>query len=428
MIVCLFLAATAAKDVRSLMDAAVKANRGLKSGSFSIQVKQRLRGSDSDTHFDLDFIRPNKVRIRIKEGAVSGRVASNRTFALDGTSFVGYDPLADEYLRRKGGGKGSLGLQMANLMGGVDDAVKYALEPDDLALFLNNFSALKDWKITKQGPDTVCRRFVTDKGNVSDIGFRFDGRRGLLKSIHLSTKTMHLDISYAFMGPATSVAVAIPRSAHEVDAFYIRTGPPQYVSGKARDIGEGSVKAYQHIRSVAFRITEGTETISAWMSGKKLREVEPGFEWSYDGKSLTILDRNKKIGYRGVPTLAINNYVAKLGHRVDPTLKAIVDRKNPMAALLGPQMKVRLAGSVRIGNVMCDVLELTVPGQRISCQIRRSDHLLAAVINDNLDTKGHVMMSSERRFEYTPGPIADATFRVGIPKDFAVKALPLAKG
>ncbi len=377
------------------IDDCVAAHRRLDAASIVIDATANAQGKQFHNRFTLSYQRPGTLLLRIRAGASRDQVASDRTFLIKGTKLVALQPATNEYLTRTiPDKKNSLAERAILILESVDDSVKFMLDPDALQKFLGTFRKLNGWTSQARKSGTVLTRSQAGKSNVR---FEF-GKDSLLRIARISAPGSLLSWRYEYGHKPSSLTLTIPRGSRKVESFLAVGGTRLKFSDKsASTIWDASTRAYGSLRSASILIRSGERSTRVLFSGHRSAQIETGLSWSYDGHLLSI-SRGGRFR-RGA--IAASDIPGVVGDQIEPFLRSWALHKNPARVLAGEEMSGRLAGSVKVGAVPCDLIEFQREGLKVSVLVRRKDHLFARVSSEGRDASSQRLSSLDREFTYS---------------------------
>lgn len=125
------------------------------------------------------------------------------------------------------------------------------------------------------------------------------------------------------------------KDAYEVSQFDDLIGKAQ----TANSVTDSSLKklfaAYEPNQSIAYTTTTKSETVRVYFSPKLVAQSDNLTTWTYDGKTVQILDKATNRYYEGPATRdTLLDAVAQIGSRVEVNLRSLIIGRNPMRLLL----------------------------------------------------------------------------------------------
>jgi hypothetical protein len=376
--------------------------------SMVITCDSRVSGKVTHTEYDLAVQRPYRLKLRIRE---KGTTPSDRIYFIAGDKLEAYEPSTNEYLVRKVSGA-TLDKKLESGIGTIDPLALLSTDPSVAQAYFQQFSPPTGWTLNHVGKTLVLSRNVSFGGKAGLINMSFHDNT--MQPIYISfaqSRGGHVDWHYSDGLTPQSVSFSHPASAKKVDAFHIRPAQPHYQSAAAGKVVRASLAAYERLRSLNFTVAaEGDVSHITW-SGRQARQDSGRLIWAYDGSVLSVLDKANRKLYRGTTHGGrINDYLGRLGGRIDPTLRVLMSGRNPLELLFIKGMTARLAGAIMLNGAQLDLVELRSPGIRIQLQVRRDNHLLAATLTENIDPAGHSVSKSQKLFTYGG---SSGAFRLG---------------
>lgn len=419
------LALTAAPiDAARIFDECVAAHQELAKATIGLHSVSKVRETRV-TDYEIRYIRPDRLVMRVRDPAIGLQAESDRTFALIGGKLVGYDASAHERLSRNAPVKASLAEKLSAFTE-LDQPVQALLDSASMRAFLNQFRTLSKWTVSFSGGKTVVSRATT--GNRwSKTVFEFGLKSSLLTRIVLSQSSGTLEWNVTYKTPPRSLSFSPPPDALVVKSFTAREPFPRGVEPEARAVADASVRAYNRLRHGYWTLQEGGAESRIWISGYRARESRKDMNWVYDGTYLSVDLPRKKAFYRGkkAPGVVLAT-LRKLGIDPSPTIWQYLSRRNPMLALLAPDVKARVAGTVTVDGAPCKVLEISRPGMRMNVVVRQKDGLWARYYWEMRDGSGNVVSQTDRAIRYLSvgSPLDADVFHITASKGAGTKRLP----
>ncbi|MCB8932769.1 MAG: hypothetical protein M9921_04000 [Fimbriimonadaceae bacterium] len=382
------------------------AHKAMRSASIAVESKLDYAGlSPGGGRFDLAFSRPDRALLRVQEPKREGRPATDRRYLLTPGRLTGFDMVANEFLKRDAPPKGTLAERFVLLLGGLDDAVQAVLEPSVLAAFLARYEQVTNWQMVRK-PGLLRLQHAT---GASSARFDLDASQFTLRAVHLEIPNGTLDWTFRYSAAPPRIDFAPAGSWIEVPAFYVGAAAT-YADAQAKALANKSIRAYENYRRGAFTVGGSDGSVSAAVDGREGLQRGADYQWVFDGRAATL--ELPGGAYSGKCSLMeLLSALSAANRPIDPFLRLLLARRNPMRELLGPGMKARVVGSIVREGVPCDILEIASPGVRISAWIRKDNGLIAVLSTENRDAKGKLVSESEKVFAYTPLPTGE-TFSV----------------
>lgn len=395
----LLLLALLAGQPRTAGDAFARclaAHQAMRAGSISIQSRMDYAGlSPGGGRFALDFVRPDHALLRVREPSREGRPATDRRYLLVPGSLVGYDLVASEFLKRDAPAKGTLAERFVLLLGGLDDAVQVVLEPRVMDAFFGRYRQITRWQLVRK-PGILRLQHAS---GASSAQFDLDASNFTLRAVRLQIPNGALEWTFSYGTPPKRIAFSPPGNWIEVPAFYVGAAAT-YANAQAKALANKSIRAYESYRRGAFTVRSPDGVVVAALDGRKGSQRGDDYVWTFDGSVATM--RLPSGTYTGRSSLLeLLSALSSAGRPIEPFLRLMLVRRNPMRELLGPGMKARVVGSILRGGIPCDILEIAGPGVRLSAWIRRDNGLIAALSTENRDQAGNLVSENEKEFSYS---------------------------
>ena len=381
-------------------------------GAFTTEFRSTQNAVKKSGTYEVTYARPDRLKVRAK-------VEGDRTYTLIGAKLYAVDHKAREYLAIIAGKTGSAAQRMSAVVA-VDEPVRILVDAGVGKNFLTTFREIQLWRADKSSSGTTL--FAKDPSGGYTIGFDTVGR---LSMVRVESKAGWLEWSYRYGSTPGPIAFGVPRGFKKVDQFIdtdtTDRGKPKFSDATAKQIFDGTLRAYSRLSSVAYTVTDGRGATSVWVSGKSAKQRTAVGEWVWRDGVLTVVQHRQKTVRSGKAVWrTVDGTVGKLGQRVDPILSRLERKESPILTMLGADMKGKAVGTLKVSGVTCDVLEFRTAGLRLTLTIRRDNRLLHAASTENFDSSGKVMGRSERRYTYTSWnrSIPNSVFTVAIPKGY----------
>jgi hypothetical protein len=184
-----------------------------------------------------------------------------------------------------------------------------------------------------------------------------------------------------------------------------------------------ALRRYANLGGIQILVQGDGGSARLWIDGLKFAERAGGRSWAHANGILQVLDRRGR-WYQGKAVRAeVMDYAVWAGAPVDPMMRALLVRRNPIRELFEEGQTARSIGTVAIRGKTARLVELSSPAERLTLLIR-ADGLLASVASESL-ANGRPISRSERRFAYERiGSIPASSFQLGKPGQ---RANPLPK-
>lgn len=189
---------------------------------------------------------------------------------------------------------------------------------------------------------------------------------------------------------------------------------PRYLDAQASAAVKRALRRYASLGGIQVLVQGGGSSARIWVDGLKFAERSGGRSWAHSGGTLQVLDRRGQ-WFRGKAVRAeVMDYAVWAGYPVDPMMRALLVRRNPVRELFDQGQTARSVGTVAIRGKMARLVEISGPAERFTLLIR-ADGLLASVASESLES-GRSISRSERRFTYERiGAIPASAFQLGRP-------------
>ncbi len=413
----------------SYIDRSLSAHRNLKAANVSITVfRSEAAGKKTTESFQLAFVRPNEVRLRMQTKASGDQRATDRVFAIVGNRLTAYDATAGERLQKTLQGSGTLADRLIAVLGPLNDGVQAILEPARMAAVLDPFKALKGWTVSKESADVVLVRRMNSANSVM---LRFDAKTLLVKKVFFLASGNTMEWTYTYGPKPTTVAFRPPSTAILVDEFVNRVAPPRYADAAARRAGETALNAMNRLRAAEFTITgnDGLNSKVSYTSGM-VREELRGRAWAYDGSVLTAsIDATKRHFSSKKGRNSSIDSLGDISMYGSPFVRALLQKRNPLFALLWQGYTVRIVGEMTIGGAKCTILEAKAMEIRNTISIRASDGLPVMIRTENKEPgSSHTIVSQiDIKYSSVGKPLPASKFKIGVKAGFKSGPFPTRK-
>jgi len=399
---------SAAQLLAACQTAYAKADRG----SFAVQFKSKSSGVSRNGRYTVDYVRPATIRFRSQYDATEV-AGSDRTLTMIDGTIHGYDADSNEVLSRPAGKTGSI-VQRFGAVFPIDDPIRIIVDTDALETFFAPMKAMKKWTVKSVGgawvasatspppaldPETPRKYAHTIKEKGTSFTLIFDKRSHRIRRVTAVAGTTTLDWTYT-ESSTRPISFRVPTGAKFVESFYEKPLPPKYASPAARQAIQASVRAYGRLNQLNYSVSDDTGTTKvAYKKDDMLQQSSAG-KWTFIGGHLHAEPKGKATVDRKGSWRMVDTVVGQLGMPVEPLLRHLAKGDNPLTSYLGSDLTAKLVGQIGSGKVICDLVQLSGKGLRLTLTIRRDTHLLQAVESANLDARGRVVARSERRFSY----------------------------
>ena len=384
-------------------------------GEARLDVVDTGTTGSSKARFRLELDGAGGATLRVEVPAQGRSAATDQAYVLRGATLTGVDYFAGERLRRPAPDRGSVGLRLTAVLGGLNDAIGFLTSPEVRSRYLTPLRALDGWRAT---PGGLVRRTVR-AGRASLTRLDLDGA-GRLKALHVELPGSRVDWKVAY-GPYRPVV--LPAGLRLVEAFTARPRPPRFADARARSATERTMAALGRLQDAVVRI-DGAATLA--FAGSRIRYVLNGTGYAYDGRLLTVLTPGA--AYRGrCSRAAVIDEAATVLGTIDPLARSVLVRATPFGDLFPPEAKVRLVGTMAAAGQPCDVLEIDGPRFRASVFARKTDGLPLSVEAVALNDRGGEVATTRRTLEWSSVGVALPASLFSLPTRPGQTVLPLPK-
>ena len=393
----------------------------MRAGSMTLNVVQKSGRSTTRSTFELSYVRPNQIKLRIREPEQNGRGASDRTYALTDGKLFAYDALVHERMERKAPTAGSLSERFRGSVGPVDDLIAAMVEPPLFNSFISPFQRMGKWNVKADGALTTLWRTAGSGKTKSTTALKFESQSKRLRALTVTLPPSTLDWKISYGVAPRAIGYRPPSDAAKVNSFTERPPAPRYASTKAKAVANWAMLAYDRLRHASIQIDSGQGTSKIWISAGRLREETGQIAYVWNGTTASIRDARRRTFYSGRCGLArLLDALGAVGSRMDPLVRQIVSRQNPVRVLFMPGVTVRHVGQMTTDAVPGDILEYRARGATVSIVIRKDNGLIASMRTEVLDPQGRVATQSQRNFTYGSAgkALEPAVFKLDAPAGY----------
>ncbi len=429
MLTAILLCASASQATPgAAFDEAIRAHARLSSGRVRLTTVGDL-GRRLETRYDLSFIQPDRLKIRIEERH-AGKEPTDRTYALLGGRAVGYDAIAHERLSRPAGTGGSLLDRVETAIGTLDEPVRALLDAAACSQLLERFKTLQGWSRATNGQRIVVKRFAKQGSEWSRSVWEFDSTSRLIRRVEMDQPRGSLVWRFDYDKKPAAISFQPPRDAFGVKAFSDKPPLPARMDAASREALRKARRAFSRLRHARAIIRDGAASAEVRLSGNRVAQIGPSGSWAYDGANLAIDAGPGKPFYRGVCGLAA---VPKLLESAKVDMDALAwqyaARRDPIAQMLSSDVSVRSAGTVRLEGATCSIIEIRSADFHASVFVRSGDGLLAGVHMRRFDAMGAEAFRTERAIRYASvgKPLPASTFTLSPGPGRQARPLPRKK-
>lgn len=391
----LLAAQTSSESPTAAFDRAIAAHDALKSGSATIQVVQSAKGANARLTSVVQFIRPNRLKLRTTAPASGNVAAADHTYTLVGSKLYGVDHGANEYIVRNVLEVGTLANRLHSATGQVPQPVSLLLDPTEMRTFLSRMKTVRGWTMTQAAGVRVLKASLPTFGSYV---VRFSSTNNRLLGAKIQTPASTIDWTYKYSTAPKSIGFTAPRGAVKVDVFYLRQKAPAFADATAKNLYNAGVAAYRRLKTISYSVEDSSGKWTVSHNRSAVNQQGPGGTFIWTSGTLTVIRGSQKSTFKCIYR-DIEHELSKAKVPVEPTLRILLGGLNPMEYLL-TGLKVRSQGSVSINGVTFHILEGSKPGYRITLQQRGDSRLLANTISEQLDKSGRSLNRAERRFTY----------------------------
>lgn len=194
----------------------------------------------------------------------------------------------------------------------------------------------------------------------------------------------------------------------------VKPAPAVFADDSTRRIVNLSKKAFNDLKSAKFTIRVDGSLKRYSYSGGRITGHQKGAHWAWGNKKLTLMC-NKGLFRGTMGAYGINAWLTSVGATPEILPIQLAMKRNPIDDLVIPGARVRRAGTMALGGVAVDLIEVKSARLRVTMGIRQDNRLFADLTAINIDKNGEVLFQSSRTFQWSlvNKPIPSAEFSVG---------------
>lgn len=388
------------------------------SGTVRANFESKDHRGTTKRAYTLRFRWPDEARLTETD---SGG-ATVRERAVAPRKSTDYDATLEQYVVQDRAPSATLGGALASLVQDLDDLLLTYTDPKAFGVWFAPMRALTGWTFSKKGKLIES----TYKDAKRSMILSIEVPSGRLVRVSMSEPASSLVWNMTYSNSVDGLAFRPPRSASRVPRFDPSMTPPKFASDDARALAQKMFTAYEGLSSIGYVVKRPEGKTNVLLSGQFARQQDDRSKWTYDGRTLVMNDAKSGKWYRGDMTFTeVIETTARLGTRVDPSLRSLMTGFNPFRKRMDKSATLRVVGAMRINGA--DVKMLTAESDLtvITLTVRTADGLVISTqsrANDPGEIGTEVV---EVGYEYFPVP-NDATkkYALAIPKGAKVEPFP----
>jgi hypothetical protein len=390
-----------AQTPANLFDRSLAAHGALK--NFVAQIVSTTKSATASEKISMTVVvNGNDLLYRLQMPPKTGQDRIDLAFLFKGNKMIGYDSVADEQLTREAVASGGKVGKIMSAIGSIDESVSDIVDPSQLRELYSGLRHLPGWKQSR-GPGLI-KLVRSDSQTYSRVAF--DSKRLLLRELYLKKPKTELHWTVAYLPPKTP-ALTIPRTARKVQSFAVSKAPPVFANTSAKATYNALLTAAKSLKTAKVRISGDDADVLICYDSRKVRETQGSFAWAFDGKYLTVRQKNGTYAYGPCRQSDVIDLVGQLGGRVDAFTRNLILRRVPYRNYFESGDSVTVTGSVTVAGVRCSILRSISPGRRTSVLVRSDTHLPMTITNESLDRKGKTIEITTRNYSFTRPTASD---------------------
>jgi hypothetical protein len=366
---CLYLAVTPVSVIA--FQNIENAHAMLSSASFVANTKVTGLAQDTAFKYEMKYRWPSELRLRTISPS-TGKTIRERI--IEPTRVIDYDPALAQYTVESRTSGEPLGKTLASLEQELDDLLLAYTDPEGMSVWMTDMVKLPGWVLTGDARKFVLTYRRADKR----ILLEANKPGSTLKKVDITTGAQRLVCDIAYAPTVTGLAFHPPSGACEVPVFDREMKPPKYKDAAAQNATHRMFDAYTRLESLGFEVVRDSGKTKVQMRGRFVRQEDEAAVWTYDGKTLTYCDKSTGAWYVGsLKFTDVIDAVAKLGTRVDPTVRLLMTDFNPYRKRLGDGSVVKVAGTMPLEGKTVTILECESDNALVTLFVRE-DGLVAS--------------------------------------------------
>ena len=358
-----------------------------------IEATSRVVASDGamDFSYVIDVIRNREAQILVKETPLK-REEIYYYKNNDGSAVAyAYHPHSGQYTQSEGGEQ-AFGAFIKAATPDLDDFLIGLIVPTGLAETSKRIDIYNPaWKMeTKNGLITMTYQIAKASSkivvNQKDLRLRKaafeNGAGGIIWDVKYSPiKTIT---------PPSKVA-----GAYQVAQFDELLGNPAGTSAAAKSTLQKVMGRYEQPDSIAYIATTDNETTTVSYSKSYAYQSDNFATWSYDGKTLSLLNKTNKKFYSGPASRQdVIKAVAATGSRVEINLRSFMIGRNPYRLLLNDFSSIDAGKSTTQSGESADILKAKLVFADITMTVAKKDGFVLKVESTPIASDGSKLPKS----------------------------------
>lgn len=401
-------AATDFNSVDYLLRATARANASRPDFVAVLQSTGTAEGASVRDTYTVTVRRPGQGSILISDTRTGDK---KKEIIVDGKDRYVVDHKTRQYKREKR--EADTDLRKALFYGDMtlDPLVLALVSEDGVKQYFEELKRQGQWEAVRGAGG--WRLISKNPGGTVEAGFQ-DGTLRLSR-LNLTAGKGTWNWSVQYRPIARTAAFVPPRSIRRVREFGTQFLAPVYANAAARRATERMFAAYDNLSSLSVEMDENGRKTTVMVRGERIRQTDDQADWSYDGSKVTIVVPSSRRAYQGAAESGeLEDMLAALNARIDPTVKRLLMGENPFRDLLAGR-RVEVEGEMTVAGNSADLLTATGAGIRVSLVVRRSDGRVLSAASMPMQTgQGS---SSQKTFRYLAAA-SDSSLQVAIPAGF----------
>ncbi len=179
-----------------------------------------------------------------------------------------------------------------------------------------------------------------------------------------------------------------------------KLAPAVFADDSTRRIVNLSRRAFDNLKSAKVTISVDGDSKRYSFSGGRIAGHQKGAQWAWGNKRLNLVC-NKGFFRGTMGAYGVNAWLTSVGARPEVLPIQLAMKQNPVEVLVVPGSRVRRAGTMALGGVAVDLIEVKSDRLRVTMAIRQDNRLFADLTAVNVDKDGRVLFQSSRTFQWS---------------------------
>jgi hypothetical protein len=389
----LLLALVMAPSPERVFQNAIRAHAQMQSGGVTIERTATDGKQTRKAVVEVDFVRPGRALVRTRMGrteyvelAEPNRLTSARVHAREQLEPRRFESRSAVQL-------------LGQSSHPTEEAAMLMISEQAFRTWVSARRPVNAWKASAIGDQTTVTQGSGQNRNV----ILFNSRTGRISGLDFRRGAVRLQwkIRYRSLRP-----VRMPTSPplRTVIAF-TATPTIRFANAQAKSLVATVIRSHATFVSGKVDVQDDEGDRVLLFGGGRFRQNGRTHSWAFDGRTTTLVDTRRKRRYRGTSgrATAVESF-SRAGGRLDPYLRAIVQRQIPFLDVLTGIDRASVRGQTVVGNDPCLILEVTSRRNRSSLFVSTRSGRVRSITTETFGSDGSVVATTIRRFRYAPLP------------------------